>query len=314
LKTKESQNAYCSKSPKAHTTTKTLAQELKKMNNEVYSFALKSTLQEIQNIIPDVSNSFIFKDGKTIAKDEITSEKDINQTIDAFDAITEKADIIGGLEAVTIQSSKGRVNIASMSDFYLTTVSSQEADEKYVNTLTRVLIPTIVRLVEKIHPALLEDETLTTVEPEPEPEPVADEVAEDVDEDTENNENEMPAEENETPEHEKEQAEPEVDPEPLLPDAPVTQLIVENIGGLLVPSDTVRIDNEIIAQWSDLYGDKKLREVNVETISGKTTRCKFKPTKNSKHSGKGVIGVPEKIQLTLETSKGELVMVKPVVE
>ena len=277
------------------------------MNNDVYSFALKSTLQEIQNIIPDVSNSFIFKDGKILAKDETTPEKDVNRTIDAFDAITEKADIIGGLEAVTIQGANGRVNIACINDFYLTTVSSKEADEKYVNTLTRVLIPAIVRLVEKIHPALPDYETLTTVEPEP----VEDEVAEEVAEDSESN---LPAEETAPTEDEEERFAPEVDPEPLLPEAPVTQLIVENLGGLLVPSDTVRIDNEVIAQWNDLYGDKKLHEVNLETLSGKTTRCKFKPIKSSKHSGKGVIGIPEKIQLTLETSKGELVMVKPIIE
>ena len=277
------------------------------MNNEVYSFALKSTLQEIQNIIPDVSNSFIFKDGKILAKDETTPEKDVNRTIDAFDAITEKADIIGGLEAVTIQGANGRVNIACINDFYLTTVSSKEADEKYVNTLTRVLIPAIVRLVEKIHPALPDDETFETVEPEP----VEDEVAEEVAEDSESD---LPAEETAPTEDEEERFAPEVDPEPLLPEAPVTQLIVENLGGLLVPSDTVRIDNEVIAQWNDLYGDKKLHEVNLETLSGKITRCKFKPIKSSKHSGKGVIGIPEKIQLTLETSKGELVMVKPIVE
>jgi hypothetical protein len=280
------------------------------MNNEVYSFALKSTLQEIQNIIPDVSNSFIFKDGKILAKDETTPEKNINHTIDAFDAITEKADIIGGLEAVTIQSANGRVNIACMNDFYLTTVSSKEADEKYVNTLTRVLIPTVVRLIEKIHPALPEDGTFTTVEPEP----VEEDVTEDAAEDTEDSESDMPAEETAPTEDEEERFAPEVDPEPLLPEAPVTQLIVENLGGLLVPSDTVRIDNEVIAQWNDLYGDKKLHEVNLETLSGKTTRCKFKPIKNSKQTGKGVIGIPEKIQLTLETSKGELIMVKPIVE
>jgi hypothetical protein len=278
------------------------------MNNDVYSFALKSTLQEIQNICPDISTSFIFKDGKIIAKDDTTSEKDINHTIDAFDAITEKADIIGGLEGVTIQSANGRVNIACMSDFYLTTVSSKEADEKYVSTLTRVLIPIVVRLMDKIHPALPDDQTFKPVEPEP----VEDEVAEEIDEESESK---QPAEEETAPtEDEEERSAPEVDPEPILPDAPVTQLIVENIGGLLVPSDTVRIDNEIITQWSDLYGDKKLREVNLETLSGKTTRCKFKPIKSSKQSGKGVIGIPEKIQLTLEISKGELVMVKPIIE
>jgi hypothetical protein len=285
----------------------------KNMNNEVYSFALKSTLQEIQNICPDVSNTFIFKDGKIIAQDETTPEKTVNQTLDAFTAINEKADIIGGLNAVTIQGANGQANIACMNDFYLTTISSKEADEKYVNTLTRILIPTIIRLVEKIHPAQTGDETLTTVAPEPEEE-IA-EVAEEITEQTEDEEeNELPEEETAPTEDEEEQFEPEIDTEPLLPEPPVTQLIVENLGGLLVPSDTVRVDQEVISHWNELYGDKKISEVEVEALSGKKTRCKFKKIKKSKDAGKGIIKMPEKIQLTLETSQGALVTVKPVVE
>jgi hypothetical protein len=76
----------------------------------------------------------------------------------------------------------------------------------------------------------------------------------------------------------------------------------------------VRIDNEVITQWNELYGDKKISEVTIETLSGKTTRCKFKQIKKSKDTGKGIIKMPEKIQLTLETSQGALVTVKPVVE
>jgi hypothetical protein len=293
------------------------------MNNEVYSFALESTLQEIQNICPDVSNTFIFKDGKLVAQDETTPKKDAKQTIDAFTAITEKADILGGIDAVTIQGTNGQANIACMNDFYLTTISSKEADEKYVNTLTRILIPTVIRLVEKIHPAQSGDETLTTVYPEPiEPEPEEDETFEDeaeeiADQTEDEEENEMPMEEEETAtpeEDEEEQFEPEIDTEPLLPDAPVTQLIVENLGGLLVPSDTVRVDQGVIAHWNELYGDKKIHEVEVEALSGKTTRCKFRQIKKSKDSGKGIIKMPEKIQLTLETSQGALVTVKPVID
>jgi len=279
------------------------------MNNDVYSFALKSTLDEIQSICPDVSNTFIFKDGKIIAKGETTDEKTVNRTINAFDAITERADAIGGLEAVTIQGANGRVNIACMNDFYLTTVLSKKADEKYVNTLTRVLIPTVIKLVEKIHPASTDDETLTV-----DLEPAEDEAAEEDTDSAEDNENEPAEEETATTEPTEEQETPEVDSEPLLPEPPVTQLIVENLGGLLVPSDTVRIDKAVITEWNDLYGDKKINEVDVETLDGKTTHCKFKPIKDSKHKGKGIIQIPEKIQLTLETTKGELVTVKPVVE
>jgi hypothetical protein len=287
-------------------------------NEEVYSFALKNTLQEIQNICPDVSNTFIFKDGKLVAHDETTPEKTVNQTIDAFTAITDKASILGDLNAVTIQGTNGQANIACMNDFYLTTISSKEADEKYVNTLTRILVPTVIRLVEKIHPAQSGDETFTTVIPESEPEEdevAEDEVAEETVEQTEDEEeeNEMPEEETATAD-EKQFEEPEIDTEPLLPEPPVTQLIVENLGGLLVPSDTVRVDQEVISHWNELYNGKKINEVEVEALSGKTTRCKFKQIKKSKDTGKGIIKMPEKIQLTLETSEGALVTVKPVVE
>jgi hypothetical protein len=289
------------------------------MSNEVYAFALKSTLQEIQNVCPEVSNSYIFKDGKILAKDENTPEKTVNSTIDAFETITERAETIGGLEAITIQSAEGKINIATINDFHLTTVSSKEADEKYVNTLTRVLIPIVVKLVEKIQPASADDEALTTVEIEPVEDDITEEVVDEIADEAEDSNYEPPEEpEEETattePDEELEQTELEVNDEPLLPEPPVTQLIVENLGGLLVPSDTVRIGQEVIAQWNELYSDNKISEVEVEALNGKTTRCKFKKIKKSKDAGKGIIKMPEKIQLTLETASGELVTVKPVVE
>jgi hypothetical protein len=276
------------------------------MSNEVYTFALKNTLNEIKNVCPDVSNTFIFKDKKLVAKDETTTEENINQTINAFEAITERADAIGGLEAVTFQGSNGRISIFCQNEFYLTTVASKEADENYVKTLTRVLIPTVIKLVDKIHSANADAEQATVNS-----EPTAETETSEVTADSEDRENELSAEE--TAPIQEEPA-PEINTEPYVPEPPVTQFIVENLGGLLVPSDTVRIDNAVIAQWNELYGDKKLEEVDLESVNGRTTRCKFKPIKDSKSTGKGIIQMPEKIQLTLETAKGELVMAKPVIE
>lgn len=105
-----------------------------------------------------------------------------------------------------------------------------------------------------------------------------------------------------------------MEPEPLLPEPPVNQLIVENLGGLLVPSDTVRIDSAILSQWESLYQDIKIEEVEIETFGGKTVRCKVKPIKDSKYEGKGIIQIPEKLQITLEIKKGELVKAKPIIE
>jgi predicted regulator of Ras-like GTPase activity (Roadblock/LC7/MglB family) len=285
------------------------------MNNQVYAFALENTLNEIEKVCPEVSNTFIFKeDGKIIARDKNTDEETINRTVGAFNALTERANTMGGLESVTIHDANGQVNITFIEDFYLATVTSKEADEKYVNALTRVLVPTVLKLIEKIHPASVDSATLATLEPEPA-------WGSDVDKiigGTEDLEKELPAEETDMTEPEpepiEEESDSEVNPEPLLPEPPVNQFIVENLGGLVIPSDTVRIGTAVIEQWKNLYSDKKIEEVDVETLNGKTTRCKFKPIKDSKYEGKGIIQMPQKIQHTLKTTKGELVMVKPVVK
>jgi predicted regulator of Ras-like GTPase activity (Roadblock/LC7/MglB family) len=134
------------------------------MSDEIYTLALKNTLQEIRNVCPDVTSNFVFKDGEIVAKDKNIDEETSIQTINAFNMIKEKADILGGLEAVTIQGTEGKINIATINDFHLTTVSSRGADEKYVNTLTRVLIPIVIKLVEEIHAASSENETKTNDE------------------------------------------------------------------------------------------------------------------------------------------------------
>ncbi|MGC9345272.1 MAG: hypothetical protein ACP5ER_00560 [Candidatus Bathyarchaeales archaeon] len=278
------------------------------MSDEVYSFALKNTLNEAQNICPDIKNSFMFKeDGKIIAGDENTLEETITRVVKAFEGVLEKADTIGGVECVTLEGSKGRVNISCINDLYLVTVTSRKANMNYVNTVTRVLVPTVLKLLEKIHPPPLKSSSLVPeVETEIEPQiPITEKFEEEPMEEI--------AEETITEEPE-ESMEPEVIPEPSLPEPPVNQFIVENLGGLLVPSDTVRIDSEILSQWEEIYEGRKIEEVEVETFDGKATECKVKPIKNSKYEGKGIIRIPEKMQLTLKIKKGELVRVKPIVE
>jgi predicted regulator of Ras-like GTPase activity (Roadblock/LC7/MglB family) len=277
------------------------------MDNEVYAFALKNTLNEIRNACPDITNAFMFKeDGEIIAGDDNTPEKTMVHVIDAFDGLLEKADAIGGVEGITLEGNNGRVNVSSVQDIYLVTVTSRKADVNYVNTITRVLVPTVLRLLEKINPTPLKSNSpLTETMPEPRVPTVKEfENLEPITEPNEETANE------ET----KETVEPETKPEPLLPEPPVNQLIVENLGGLLVPSDTVRIDSEILAQWEKLYEGNKIELVEIGTFDGKTTQCKVKPIKDSKYEGKGIIQLPEKVQLALEIKKGELVRAKPIIE
>jgi hypothetical protein len=278
-------------------------------------------LQEIQNVCPDVSRIFIFKDRGILAKDKNTDEETVTQTMDALNEITESADKIGGLEAITIQGVEGKVNIGAIKDFHLTTVLSKKADEKYVNTLTRVLIPIVIKLVDEIKSASIETETITTND-----EAITQAESERFEEVTEEIIDEPEAKEAEEFEEldeeaamckldgDNEQIELPTDNEPMLPEPPVIQLIVENLRGFRVPSDTVRVDENVIAQWNELYSDKKIGKVEIEALNGKTARCKVKEIKKSRDSGKGIIKIPEKIQVTLEIASGELVTVKPVVE
>ena len=101
--------------------------------------------------------------------------------------------------------------------------------------------------------------------------------------------------------------------EPPLPEPPVTQFMVEKIGGLLVRPDTVRVNGDVIAKWRNLYGDKQITEIHIETLEGKKTTCKFMSAKEANGNARGVIQIPEKILQTLQTSKGKLVIVKPVI-
>lgn len=277
------------------------------MDNEVYTFALKNALNEIRNVCPDITNTFMFREGgEIIVGDENTSQKTMVHVVDAFDGVFEKADAIGGVECITIEGSNGRVNVSWLNDLYFVTVTSRKADMNYVNTVTRVLIPTVLRLLEKICPTPLKSNSPLTE--------TKHQLKIPMDEEFEKPElMEEPVEET-VMEEPKETVEAETKHEPLLSEPPVNQLIVENLGGLLVPSDTVRIDSEILSQWEELYEGRKIEEVEIGTFDGKTMRCKVKTIKDSKYEGKGIIQMPEKLQLALEIKKGELVRAKPIIE
>src|SRR3972149_1416458 len=209
------------------------------MNNELYAFALRNTLTEIRNACPDVSHTFIFKnDGKLIVHDEDTDEETANRAADALTALHNGADTVGGLESATFYGDNNRINVLRINDLYLATIGSKEADEEYSYTLARILVPTVLRLTEKISEFSKEENFRI------EKSNFSEAIIPNSEDDTNTQEEEFTVVE----------AEPidEPEPQPLLPDPPVTQFMVENLGRLLVGSDMVRIDNAVIQQWTDL--------------------------------------------------------------
>lgn len=183
-----------------------------------------------------------------------------------------------------------------MGNLYLAMVSTRAANQKIVNSLCHVIVPTVVKLMD---PFPSPEKAIATSEPELAETKTKKETALQTEEDDP---------------HPKSDASAPLDPERFLPQPPVNQFMIEKISGILVQADTVRVGGEVISQWHELYGDKQITHVNIQTLDGKTATCKFKPIKEEKGNTKGIIQIPEKILQTLQTSKGKLVMVKPVIE
>ncbi len=272
------------------------------MNDDLLAFALKNTVDEIKNACPDVSNTFIFRNnGSILAKDDDLDEETVNRTADIFKTVAKKAETIGGLESTTFYSENNRVSIFKINDLCLALVGSEEPDGNRTAAFARILVPTVVKLTQRISSYGQIDSRIVIEAPEA-PKAEAEEIG------THLEAKEIKPAENDK---RKENREPkqiiEVTPEPL-----VTQLMVED-SGRFAGSNSVRIDSAVVQQWKDLYGEKEIDEVEVETLGGQKLRCKYKLIGDSKLDGKGLVQLPQKMQLILNTSKGELVTVKPVI-
>jgi hypothetical protein len=275
------------------------------MSTDTCLSALKTTLNEIRNVCPQVSNTFIFgKEKNLIARDEGTDKINIASVIKSFDALNEKSIKAGGIESVTFQGTKKQITITRVNNFYFAAVSSRETDEKTLKLVTRVLVPTVLKAVETIQPEIVNAQAERT-EPSVSNGIFGEKVGE--------------TEKLRAYFVEKASATASTEAEPYLPEPPISQFLVENLSGgfgnLLNSADAVRVDSAVIARWKSLYGDRKIEEVQVEEAhNGKRLRCKFRPIKEQKFNGKGIIQIPEKMQTTLQTKKGALVMVKPIIE
>jgi len=260
------------------------------MNNEAYAFALQNALTEIRNVCPDVQTSFLFdKDATVIAGDAETPEATVERVVGSLEGILEKADTIGGLNSLVIEGSKGNAHVSCVNDMYLTMITSKKADMKYLETVARVLIPTVVKLLDSLGPAPLRYTRPSHALSKPDPE-----------KDLEDELDEEEAGDDE------EESMPELE-------LPSNQLIVESFSGLLVRGDTVQISEDIMSQWEEFLEGKAINLVEIEAFNGQTRQCKVKTLDGSKLENKAVIRIPEKVCQTLDIKKGELVRVKPAI-
>lgn len=259
---------------------------MRELTDETRSFALETTLNEIRNACPNIQASFLLdKEANIIARDSETSEADVEQISELLDAMLEKADAIGGLNALVIEGSKGNVHLSSIEDMYLTLVAPKKTDMENLQTIPRVLIPTVIKILDTLPTSpkrpipkipVTEPEKMEEDEPEEEDE---------IDEETSDIENELSS----------------------------TQLIVESYSGLWVRGDTVQISKQVVETLQDTLHGKEVDLVEVETFNGRSSQFKVKTLDDSKIEGR-IIRIPEKGCHTLKVEKGELVRVKPIAE
>jgi len=270
------------------------------MNEEVYDIALKSALTEIQNVCEGIKWSFIFtKDGTIISgNNDKAIGPEITKAASSFQSLTEKAGAVGGLDQLLINGDKGKVHVSSIDDKYLVSGTSKKADIAYLRSITSVVFPTIMRVLENISGSIGE------VGPTP-LKPLLSKPFEEEATEVEEEEEELAE-----PTEEIEKAKP-VKP---LPSVPSQQLIVDKLGGLLVRGDTVQVDSEVLKRWSALLGVKEVSKVEIEAFGGKMAQCKVKTIKDRKLEGRGFIRIPDKTCQILEIKRGELVRVKPIVQ
>jgi hypothetical protein len=254
---------------------------------------IQTIIGEFKNISPEIANCLVFNEaGEILAIDEGTVGEQSKNLILTFKGLADQADVIGGIQALTIHGTENQLNITQINNQFLTTISTRSANEKIMKSLTQVIVPTVLSLVcqtgSQPESKVLAEQVVPSLEPIEESLPAV--VSED-----RNLVSEVA----------------DFKSEPSIPTPFASQFMVEKIGGLLVASNTVRIDNEVIAKWITMYENRQIEDVQIENLEGKSVICKFKPIKDA--NAKGIIQIPEKILQTLQTGKGKLVIVKPVI-
>jgi hypothetical protein len=249
------------------------------LDTETNGLALRTALNEIKNTCPGISNIFVLNENKQVlAQDQNTPEELINGIADVLTPLIERAATVGGIESLTYQGVTQRINFNHCDNNYFVTVASNETDEKAMTNLTRVLVPTFLKLAQE---GVFSHEKNVAATPKLK-----------------------------TPK--------QTTPKLATPDLPASEFVVEPLSGLSIISsspETIRLDRALIGEWKELYGNKKIEEAIVEEVTeGKRMRCTFEPIKGSKLEGQGVVQIPNRVQTILGIKKGAVVLVRPVVE
>ena len=245
------------------------------MSREPYASALQSALTEINKAYPGIHHSFLFtKNQQTITGDPETSQQTIDNVLDSFQNIKEKAKIIGdNLNSICINTKKGKITLTNIDDMHLVMVTSLKVEETQIHTITNVILPIILKTMETI----TKPTATPTTDLQP-PSPPSKELI--------------------------------VDTLGGFFAGDSVQIDVDTLMEMTNDNDPrARIKAAITGEQMP---QRTIDHVTIETFDGNSTNCKVKEIDDQKLKGKNMIRIPEKLCNSLDIKKGDLVKVKPL--
>jgi len=119
------------------------------MNRDPYAIALNNALTEIKKAYPDINHSFLFtNNGSIITGDQKTDTKTINNMLESFQTLKEKAEVIGNIKSLHINGKNGKLTLSNINDMYLVLATSKNMDKTHIYSITHVILPTILKTLE----------------------------------------------------------------------------------------------------------------------------------------------------------------------
>ena len=243
------------------------------MNRDLYAIALNNALKEIKKAYPEIHHSFIFSnESNIIAADTETDHETMNNILESFETIKENSKAIGNINSFQLDGKNGKLMLVNIKDMNLVLKTSKNIDNTHIHSITKIILPTILKTLEAFTP--------THLQPAPPPQ-------------KETNHKEL-----------------EVDTLSGFFAGDSVQIDTEILTAWNTnddPRQRVRaaLTGEKIVQ-------EPVENVKIETLDGNSTLCKVKEIDDQKLKGKNIIRIPEKLCKNLEINKGDLVKVQPM--
>ncbi|MCW4031053.1 MAG: hypothetical protein NWE80_01675, partial [Candidatus Bathyarchaeota archaeon] len=119
------------------------------MNRDPYAITLNKAMTEIKKAYPEIQTSFIFtKNRDILTEDQEIDQETINKLLESFENLKEKTEALGKLKSFTINAKNGNLTLSKIRDMHLLLASSKNADKGHIHSITKVIIPTILKTLE----------------------------------------------------------------------------------------------------------------------------------------------------------------------